>query len=136
VIRGGETGGMRRLAVALGLVAVMGIAAGTALAKTVRVTGAANGATRTLTRSDRLLVSIPSNPTTGYQWKVASVTRSILRPTGSSFLASTKGRVGASGIQTLAFRAAAAGTTKLVIVYQQAGSKKIAGHFRLTVVVR
>ena len=131
----GERSGMRRIAILVAVAALAAFAAAGAQAKVVTVTSSANGKAVTLKVGDHLLVALASNPTTGYQWKVKTVTRSVLLPTGSSYAASAS-RPGAGGAQTLRFRAAKAGSTGLVLVYQQAGSKNIGKRFRLTVRVR
>jgi chagasin family peptidase inhibitor I42 len=70
---------MRRL-LALVAVAVLGMMladATPAISATVRVSERANGTAVTLRAGDRLLVSLRSNGSTGYRWRIVSVDRKV-----------------------------------------------------------
>lgn len=85
---------------------------------TITVGMTANGSVRTLHRGDRLVVRLPSNPSTGYAWTISSAGRPVLRLLSRSFLAPEDGqRVGAPGVAVFRFRAAAAGRTTLRLAY-------------------
>jgi len=103
---------------------------------TITVGQAANGSQRTLHRGDRLVVRLPSNPSTGYAWTVRSSTRPTLAPTGRSYLPpADNGRVGTPGTAVLRFRAVVAGKTVLRLSYVRAWEKGVppARTFALTV---
>lgn len=77
-----------------------------------------NGSTIFLTQGERVIVRLPSNPTTGYGWSVARNATAVLRPAGDArFEASGNARPGAGGYQIFEFRVAAAGASSLALVY-------------------
>ena len=103
---------------------------------TITVGQAANGSQRTLHRGDRLVVRLPSNPSTGYAWTVPSSTRPTLAPSGRSYVPPADNeRVGAPGTAVLRFRAVVAGKTVLRLSYARAWEKGVppARTFTLTV---
>jgi len=53
--------------------------------------------------SSQFVVTLPSNPTTGYQWSVTTYDKSILNMTGSQYVAPQKGLIGAGGNMTFTF---------------------------------
>jgi inhibitor of cysteine peptidase len=126
---------VRRGLVLAVVVLVAAASAGAATGKTVRLGAKANGTRVTLVRGDRLVVRLASNPTTGYNWMLVDVTRSVLRPTASTYKGT--GRLpGSGGFQTMVFRALSRGTTQVRLAYVQSGSQNVGKRFRLTVVVR
>ena len=126
---------MRRGLVLAVVVLVAAASAGAATGKTVRLGAEANGTRVTLVRGDRLVVRLASNPSTGYNWMLVDVTRSVVRPTASTYTG--RSRVpGSGGYQTLVFRAVSRGTTPIKLAYVQSGSQNVGKRFRLTVVVR
>ena len=104
---------------AVGAVAALGApdARGEAF-DTIVVGPGANGTRRVLHRGDLLVVRLPSNPSTGYAWKVRSRTRPVLVLSGRTFMPPKPSqRVGAPGTAVLRFRAAAKGATALRLAY-------------------
>jgi predicted secreted protein len=123
----------------IAVAAVIGLAvAGSAFAyRVVRVGPAADGKTFMVHPSDRLVVTLPGNASTGYSWKLLHVDSSVVKFVSRSYVAKPiPPKVGAGGAYVLRFRAAAIGTTKLKLGYIQAGSSKSAKTFSLKLVVR
>src|SRR5438105_9627169 len=70
-----------------------------------------DGSRRSVDVGDRVTVSLPENPTTGYRWQV-EVDDAVLRLVDDRFEAPTPAR-GAGGRRVLVFDAAGAGSTTL-----------------------
>lgn len=86
----------------------------------VTVHGLDNGKPITLVKGQTLLVTLPSNPTTGYSWAVTSIDASILQQQGDpQYTAPANAMPGAGGTQTFTFIAAAPGTTTLTLGYRR-----------------
>jgi inhibitor of cysteine peptidase len=132
---------MRRL-VAFVAVAVLGMMlADAAISATVRVSEGANGTAVTLRAGDRLLVSLRSNRSTGYRWRIVSVDRNVFwlgafsyRPPRSNLVWGAS--PGAPGTQSWTFRALRSGVVRLRLAYVQATSGRVGKRFRLTIRVR
>lgn len=110
-----------------------------ALADTITVGPAASGDCRTLDRGDLLVVRLPSNPSTGYAWKVAGGVDRMLALAGRAYVPPTDAtRVGAPGTAILRFRAATPGSARLRLVYVRPWEKSVAPQrtFTLRVTVR
>src|SRR5439155_22373642 len=75
------------------------------------LTTADDGSRRSVDVGDRVTVSLPENPTTGYRWQV-DVDDAVLRLVDDRFEAPTEAR-GASGRRVLVFDTARPGTTTL-----------------------
>jgi len=80
-----------------------------------------NGQQVELSQGQELIISLESNPSTGYGWQVAEIDETILKPVGEPdyFPAGQTGQpvVGAGGKEVLRFSAEAPGTTELSLVY-------------------
>ncbi len=63
-----------------------------------------------------IVVRLPANPTTGYDWKPVSVTAPVLTLIGLSY-AAPRGVVGAGGTDTFRFRATKTGQQRLQLNY-------------------
>jgi predicted secreted protein len=63
------------------------------------------------------VVELAANSTTGYQWEVKSVKKSVLKPLGSKYIAPKTGLVGAGGTYKLTLVALAGGMTNLKLTY-------------------
>jgi len=93
---------------------------GWAAAAQLDLTEAENGKDILLDRGDLLLVHLPSNRTTGYGWRAVSSKPGKLEELGKPALnqpKSSRGLVGAGGVETWTFRAAASGRTTLAFSY-------------------
>lgn len=78
-----------------------------------------NGSKVMLKQGDVLDITLNSNPTTGYSWKVSQNDPKILLPLGEPqfSLGSKAPMPGAGGTQTFQFKALAKGQTTLTLVY-------------------
>lgn len=92
----------------------------------VKIDEAATGTTVDLRAGQTLVVTLKSNPTTGYDWQVDEVDESIVRPTKREFKpASDPNRLGAPGQTVHEFQAVGAGTTDLRLVYVRSWEKDV-----------
>ena len=106
----------------------------------VMVTESDAGKTVTVTKNDKLEITLPGKITTGYSWKVTGQEGDSLNPVGHpQYLPSPApaGRVGTGGQFVFKFNAAKPGTTKLTLAYARPWEKDTppAKTFALTVVV-
>jgi inhibitor of cysteine peptidase len=111
---------------AVGVVLVVGGTSdlSAATTDTINVGPAANGSQRRLHRGDVLVVRLPSNPSTGYTWKVCCGTRTLLVVASRTYLPPRDEQlVGAPGKAVLRFRAVKAGKTVLRLHYVRSWEK-------------
>jgi inhibitor of cysteine peptidase len=70
-----------------------------------------------------LVVSLPSNPSTGYHWEVETIDNAILKQVGESeYQSLAEGatpRAGQGGIETFHFEAVGSGETPLKLIYRR-----------------
>jgi inhibitor of cysteine peptidase len=81
-----------------------------------------NGDTVSLANGGRLVVTLDSNPTTGYSWGLAELDDSVLTEVNNTFTLSPgclPFMVGCGGYETWRFDAVAPGTTTLRLEYRQ-----------------
>lgn len=82
-----------------------------------------------LEKGQTLVVTLESNPSTGYSWEVAEGAGTVLQQKGEAdFKSSSAGDqqlVGAGGTETLRFEAAGAGETTLKLVYYRPWEKGV-----------
>lgn len=100
-----------------------------------------DGRTITLQKGQSMQVTLPSNPSTGYSWKIHQVAEKILARQGESTFTERadcrEGMTGCGGVQSLRFRAASEGQTALEMVYKRSfGEAGPANWFNLTVEVQ
>jgi inhibitor of cysteine peptidase len=89
-----------------------------ATTETITVGQAASGSHRSLHRRDLLVVRLPSNPSTGYRWKIRSGTEKVLSSVRRTYVPPRDtAPLGAPGTAIFRLRAAARGKTTLRIVY-------------------
>ena len=84
-----------------------------------------------------LTVTLDSNATTGYSWKLTGISDTgVLQKTDNKYVAPTSGLVGAGGKEVWTFQTLTAGTTTISMEYSQpwTGGQKGAKHFTLTVI--
>lgn len=139
--RRGGRGGRRLVVSALALVLTVTVASasGAGTFDTITVGPAASGTLRVVHRGDRLVIRLPSNPSTGYAWTVRTPARPVLVLTGRSFVpAPDGGRIGAPGTAVLRFRVAAAGRRTLRLAYARSWEQGVApaDTFTLRIVAR
>ncbi|WP_407295851.1 protease inhibitor I42 family protein [Stutzerimonas zhaodongensis] len=67
-----------------------------------------------------LIVSLPSNPTTGYRWTLREISNEQLKSLGPEVFSSPKtDLIGGDGLSTWRFEAAEAGNGRLYLTYQR-----------------
>lgn len=74
-----------------------------------------------LDNGQNLILSLPSNPTTGYRWSIQDSAGGVLKALGPEVYRNPEdaGVVGAAGVSTWRFHAFTAGTGRLRLTYQQ-----------------
>ena len=77
------------------------------------------GKTVELHPGDELEVLLKGNPTTGYQWEVATVDAAILKLVGEPEFNPDSGALGASGKVRVRLKAVATGQTALQLIYHR-----------------
>jgi inhibitor of cysteine peptidase len=108
---------------------------------TVAINQDAAGSTVQLHPGQRLTVTLPGNPTTGFTWKMVPAAGSILASQGEAqFTAGSTGpdgKLGAGGIYRFDFVALGTGSAPLKFVYQRSFEKEVAPaqSFEVSVVV-
>jgi inhibitor of cysteine peptidase len=97
-----------------------------------------SGSTVELRMGETLEVVLRGNPTTGYQWEIASGDTSVVKQRGKPEYRSDSAGIGSSGNFTFTFEAAAPGQTTLRLVYHRPFERNVppARTFEITVVVR
>ena len=93
----------------------------------VQLSAADEGRTIELAAGQDLVVSLESNPTTGYGWEVSEIDGAILAPVGDAEYAQggAEGMVGAGGVETYRFSAQGPGQTTLTLIYHRAWEKGV-----------
>lgn len=83
-----------------------------------------NGRAFTIFRSEEITISLPGNPTTGYQWEVLTSESTLLQQKGKSSFVTDANRVGAGGKTTFLFIPCGIGSTRLKLVYRRPWEKE------------
>jgi inhibitor of cysteine peptidase len=85
-----------------------------------------------------LVVSLESNPTTGYMWEIEEIDDEILRQEGEVEYKAESDLVGAGGVETFRFKALTAGEGELKLVYRRPweGGIEPLEIFSITVIVK
>jgi inhibitor of cysteine peptidase len=78
-----------------------------------------------LTEGQVLVVSLESNPATGYLWEIEEADKTILHQTGKMEFEPESHLLAAPGKQILRFEAVAAGQTRLRLVYRRPWEKEV-----------
>jgi len=87
-------------------------------ADTLVVSQAQDGQAVELPLGRILVVELPGNPTTGFEWAVAENNDALLEPGESSYAAESDA-IGAGGTFTFRFKAVAAGSAALRLAYRR-----------------
>jgi inhibitor of cysteine peptidase len=87
-----------------------------------------------------LVISLESNPTTGYRWEVLKINETMLEQLGESEFLSSQSEdiVGAGGVEVLRFETVGVGTTYLELGYRRFWEEDVAPLmiYSLSIVVR
>jgi len=117
-------------------VLVNGLASSAAAAQSILVTEAENGTTVTLARGDALIVSLPSNPSTGFGWHIAKNDVAMLKLLApSEFHMDVFWMPGTAGHESFRFDAISSGADTLELQYSRASEKNGAHAKTFSVVV-
>ncbi len=79
-----------------------------------------SGQTVTMAAGDALQIVLPENPTTGYVWSVVTNDEAVLASSAEPAYEVDSDAIGAGGVKTFMFRAAAPGTSVLRLVNARA----------------
>ncbi len=85
----------------------------------VRIGDTDNGSQVALEVKQTLVLSLPSNPTTGYQWEIAGLDKAILKETDHEYQADQPAQIGSGGKEVWRFQALKSGTTRLRLEYSR-----------------
>ena len=91
----------------------------------------------TLQLGQTLVIELPGNPTTGYQWSITGIEGKAFRSLGEPQYRSSPApsdQVGVGGTYTAVFRAVSAGTTEIQLDYRRSWEKKSDQVFKLRAV--
>jgi inhibitor of cysteine peptidase len=88
-------------------------------AKGIVLEGKDNGGKVEVQTGQILVISLASNPTTGYRWEPVEINEAILQPLGEAEFQPQSDLLGAPGVETLRFEAKGAGTTSLKLGYHR-----------------
>jgi len=95
-----------------------------------------NGSSAVLEKGQYLLLTLSSNPSTGYAWEVNASAVPVLQQIGdSTYVASESGSIGGGGTETFRFKAAQSGSAVLSLIYRQSWEQDFAYRFDLNVTV-
>jgi inhibitor of cysteine peptidase len=91
-----------------------------------QITEADAGRQIELRTGDTLEITLPLNPTTGFQWEVSSdLDPTILRPVGEPTFKPSSSAVGSGGQVTLRFEAVGTGQTELKLILHRPFEKDV-----------
>lgn len=97
----------------------------TACASTQMVDQTMNGASVELKKGQLMVLKLPSNPTTGYDWEIVSIDPSIIKQSGEMSYKSDSNLAGSGGVDTWTFEGGSSGTTRLILVYHRSWEKDV-----------
>ena len=105
---------------------------------TRQITEADAGRQIELRVGDMLEITLPANPTTGYQWETIDLDSTILRPVGEQTFEPSSNAVGSGGQVKQRFEAVGAGQTELKLILHRPFEKNVAPiqTFEATILVR
>jgi len=91
----------------------------------IRLNDADNGRKLELREGQEIVVSLESNPTTGYIWEISNIGDGIIAQVGKTTYESKSDLLGAGGIQVFRFKAKGAGQVDLNFVYHRPWEKNV-----------
>lgn len=108
------------------------------IGSTKQLTEADDGHRFELYVGDKLEITLPGNPTSGFQWDVSKGDTSILRQIGEPRFEPSSGAIGSNGTITLSFDAVGIGQMELKLIYHRPFEKDTqpAQTFAVTVIVQ
>jgi len=91
----------------------------------VKLAGGDSGGEAELVLGQTLEVALAENPTTGYRWEWKGDASHVLEQTGEKQFVVDSAAIGAGGVMTMRFNAAAVGQTELKLVYRRPFEKGV-----------
>jgi inhibitor of cysteine peptidase len=64
---------------------------------------------------DHIVVQLPENPTTGFQWRAEPADPKVIQLQSDEFAQAASGAIGSSGVRTLRYLASGAGDTSVAL---------------------
>jgi len=107
-------------------------------ASTRRLIEADSGRSVELHPGDKLEVTLPANPTTGFQWEVSAGNTAILQSNGEAEFQPSSSATGSGGSTTFHFQAIGPGQMQLKLIYHRPFEKDIppVQTFEVNIIVR
>ncbi|MCG2766855.1 MAG: protease inhibitor I42 family protein [Anaerolineae bacterium] len=120
------------------LLAILLLAAGCGSSKEIDLGADDNGRKVEMKAGQVLVISLESNPTTGYAWEVVNFEEGVLEQAGEPEFKADSKLVGAGGVQTFRFKAAEAGEIELKLLHHRSWEEDVEplDTFTVQVVVR
>ena len=92
----------------------------------MQLTEADSGRVIELDVGDQLNITLPANPTTGFQWEVSNIDSTILRQIGESEFEPASNAVGSGGQFKIRFEVVGAGQTELQLIHHRTFEENVA----------
>ncbi|HUI89999.1 MAG TPA: protease inhibitor I42 family protein [Anaerolineales bacterium] len=107
-------------------------------ASTKRLTESDSGGSIQLHLGDKLEVTLPANPTTGFQWEVSAGNAAILQPNGAAEFQPSSSALGGGGNIIFRFQAVGTGQMPLKLVYHRPFEQDVppVQTFEVSIIVR
>lgn len=83
-----------------------------------------NGRDIVLSKDEELILRLPGNPTTGFQWEIVPVQPDLLKETGEPGFVPESPLIGAGGQITFRFIPCGTGHTRLKLIYHRPWEKQ------------
>jgi inhibitor of cysteine peptidase len=98
------------------------------------ITQTDEGKTFTVRRGDAIVINLPENPTTGYQWAIARIDSNLIELQNSKFTLPQNESLGSGGERSFLFKTKATGTAKLELKEWRhwEGDRSILQRFKVT----
>jgi inhibitor of cysteine peptidase len=93
--------------------------------KEIALEGKDNGGKVEVQKGQILVISLESNPTTGYRWEPAEIDEAILQSLGEAEFQPQSDLLGAPGVETMRFETTGVGTAILKLVYHRPWEKDV-----------
>lgn len=105
---------------------------------TTQISEADTGRLFELRVGDTLEVTLPGNPTTGFQWEISEINSAILEPLGEPKFEPSSNAVGSGGNVTLRFETIGIGQAELKLIHHRPFEEDVppAQTFEVTITVR
>ena len=111
--------------VSIVLLAILLLAAGCGSSKEVKLGADDNGSKVEVKTGQILVISLESNPTTGYAWEVVDFEEGALEQDGEPEFEADSKLVGAGGVQTFRFKTAEAGEVELKLLHHRSWEEDV-----------